>query len=173
MTDNGSISLLFLLNLLLYFIAGEINLLLGFVHIHADVLLLIFFGLYIRRTGSFFCIVLMGLMAEAARPVPVGTYLIGYLALWSFFVWCQRRIQRHNPGHIRTVALIGQNLWLTTISIFLAAHQWNAFAYWLRILLEMVLSGLLVYFVSWPWCRLQQRILHNLGWNLEARFDRL
>ena len=173
MSNNGRITLIFLFNLLLYFIAGEVNGLLGTfsVYFHIEALLVIFFGLYLNRISSLLYTSLLGFMADAVHPTPAGTYLIGYLFLWMFFVWCQRRIHRQKPIHVRSVAAAGQAIWLIALSILMGKGLYGEWAYWSRILTEILLSCLLVYVTSWTWCTFQKRTLYSLGWNIEAQMS--
>lgn len=173
MSDNGRLSVVFLFNLLLYFIIGEINhLLAGWsLHLHLDVLLLIFFGLHLNRLSGVVFTVLLGLLADAAHPVPTGTFVLGYLGIWYAFVWFQHRIRRQNPGHVRVVALSIQVLWMLVLAIFLGDGFLASTVYWQRILMDLILSGVVLLAVVWPWCAFQKKLLLSLGWNLDARMS--
>ena len=170
MSDNGRISVLFLLNLLLYFLAGEFNFYLTqwSVYLHLDALLIVFFGLYVSRTSSLVFTALLGCLADAMNPAPGGTYLIGYICLWMYFVWCQRRIRRQNSIHVRAVTAVGQLLWMGVLLAVAGTAQWGSLVYWGRILAEVLLSAVVVYLLAWPWCRFQKQFLYSLGWDLEA-----
>lgn len=174
MSDNGRISLLFLFNLLLYFLLGMVNnAVSGFsIHLHLDVLLLIFSGLYLTRLSGLVYAALLGLLADAASPVPVGSYLLGYLALWTYFVWCQRRIRRQNKTHLRSVSIIGQTLWILALAVILGRGSFGDWIYWQRLLIDTFFSGLCLFIVIWPWCRFQNNLLYSLGWDLEAQISR-
>ena len=171
MSDNGRISLLFVLNLVFFFLIGEINNSLSMLNVslHLDVLLILFFGLHINRTMSLVYTLILGLLANASHPVPPGTYVIGYLSLWLFIVWSQRRIRRQNPRHVRIVAIGGQLLLILGPSLYLGGTSLGSMAYWNRILLDLLFSFLAIYLLAWPWCSIQRRFLHSLGWNLEAQ----
>ncbi|NDV61225.1 hypothetical protein G0Q06_02035 [Puniceicoccales bacterium CK1056] len=173
MSDNGRISLLFLINILLYFFIGMINnMASGFsIHLHLDVLLLIFSGLYLTRLSGLFLAALLGLLADAANPVPTGTFLVGYLAIWLFFVWCQRRIRRQNKIHVRTVAVVAQLSWIIFLGLFLGKGALSEWPYWQRILSDVLVSCVCLYLVVWPWCRTQNSLLYSLGWDLEAQIS--
>jgi len=169
-SDNGRISILFLLNLLLYFLAGELNFYLAqwSVYLHLDALLVVFFGLYVSRTSSLLFAAVLGGLAGATNPTAGGTYIIGYICLWMYFVWCQRRIRRQNSIHVRTVTAVGQLLWMLVLVLIDGTYQWGSAAYWGRLLTEMLLSCAVIYLLSWPWCRFQKNFLYSLGWDLEA-----
>ncbi len=170
MSDNGRISILFLLNLLLYFLAGELNFYLAHwaVHLHLDALLIVFFGLYVSRTSSLLYTALLGGLAGAMNPLAGGTYIIGYVCLWMYFVWCQRRIRRQNSIHVRAATAVGQLLWMLVLVLFDGTYQWGSTAYWGRFLTELLLSTVVIYLLAWPWCRFQKKFLYTLGWDLEA-----
>jgi len=175
MSDNGRISLIFACNLLLYFIIGQLNFLLGdwAIHIHLDALIVLFFGLYLSRISSLLFTSLLGFLADAMHPAPAGTYVVGYLCLWLFYVWCQGRIRRQNRIHLRSVAAIAQGIWLIALGLTLGSGQWSEGAYWNRIIYEMVLSVGLVFVFSSPWCKFQRKLLYSLGWDLEAQMTHL
>lgn len=173
MTDNGRLSIIFLLNLALYFIAGELNVFASnwSIHFHIDALLVIFFGIYLNRSSSVILVALMGLLADSVHPAPMGTYFAGYLFLWLFFVWFQRRLQRHNKSHIRSAAAAGQALFIICLSLLLSKGQFTHLLYWNRVLTDLLVSTLLVFLLSWPWCQFLKRMLHTLGWNIEAQMS--
>mgnify|MGYP000070424193 FL=1 len=175
MSDNGRITLIFLCNLLLYFIVGELNFFLGglSLHFHADALLILFFGLYLGRMAGLVSATLLGFLADSVSPVPHGTYVIGYLGLWLFLVWGQRRIRRQNPVHLRTLAAATQILWLLLLTLHLRTGMEPNTVYWQRILMEILFSGSLTYALAWPWCRFQKNLLYSLGWNIEAEYSQL
>jgi cell shape-determining protein MreD len=174
MTDNSRLSIIFLLNLVLYFVAGELNVFVSnwSVYFHIDALLVIFFGLYLSRSSSVVLVALMGMLADSVHPAPVGTYFAGYLFLWLFFVWMQRRLQRHNQSNIRSVAAAGQAVFVIYLTLLLGKGQFTHLLYWNRVLTDLLLSTMLVFLISWPWCQFQKRILHTLGWNIEAQMSR-
>ena len=175
MSDNGRVSLIFVLNLLLYFIAGEVNFLLGnwSIHLHMDALLILFFGIYLTRISSLVYTALLGFLADALHPAPPGTYVAGYLFLWLFFVWFSRRIRRQNKTHIRALAASGQAIWLVALSVILGMDQLDQPFYWHRIIHDLLLSLAFVYAFAWTWCNLQKKFLHGLGWDLEAHITRM
>ena len=175
MSDNGRISLVFLFNVLLYFFIGMANNLVSglSIHLHLEVLLIIFFGLYLTRHFGLFFTVLLGLFTDAVHPVPVGTFLVGYLILWLFFVWCQRRIRRQNPLHVKPVAVAAQTVWIILLGLILGKGSLGEWGYWQRLLSDTVLSGICIYFLVWPWCQFQKRLLHSLGWDLEAQISKV
>ena len=170
MSDNGRISLLFVFNLIFYFLVGEANNSLSGLNIslHLDVLFVLFFGLYIGRTIGLFYTLLLGLLTSASHPVPLGTYLVGFLFLWMFLVWSQHRIRRQNPRHVRTVAAIAQAVLIVGLTLFLGRHAMGSAGFWQRVFFDLTFSLLAVYLLAWPWCRFQHRMLHSLGWNLDA-----
>lgn len=174
MSDNGRLSLVFLFNILLYFFIGLANNITSgwSVTLQLDALLLIFFSLYLTRFFGLFFTVILALLADAAHPVPAGTYLIGYLALWLFFVWCQRRIRRQNPLHVRLVATVAQIAWIVALGLFLGKARLAEAVYWQRLLTDTVVSAAGIYLLVWPWCRFQHKLLHSLGWDLEAQIAR-
>ena len=173
MTDNGRLSIIFLVNLMLYFVAGVLN---DFasnraVHFHIEALLVIFFGLYLSRSTGVVLVALLGLLADSVHPAPVGTYFAGYLFLWLFFVWFQRRLQRHSPGHIRTVAASAQALFILCLALLLGKGQFTELLYWNRVITDLLVSTMLVFLASWNWCQFQKRMLYSLGWNIEAQMS--
>jgi cell shape-determining protein MreD len=175
MSDNGRVSLLFLANLLLFFTISELNhLASGWgIYLHVDALLVVFFGLYLTRISSLLSAVVLGFLADALHPVPFGSFAAGYLLLWLFFVWCQRRIRRQNRLHIRTVATIGQLIWLTALTLTMGRHMLGEAFFWQRLLLESILSCTTVFVFAAAWCRFQRQFLHVLGWDLEAQMSPL
>ena len=173
MSNNARLFLLFALQILLFFGIGLVN---SFaarfsVYLHLDALLLVFFGLFLRRTGSLVYVVILGLLAEAMHPVPAGTYLLGYLGLWSFFVWSQKRIRAQNPLQVRSITTAAQILWLLVLTFTLGGEHLLNRLYWQRVLVDLLASGLLIYAMAWPWCSLQKKILYSLGWNLDAQLS--
>lgn len=171
MSDNGRIFLIFLFNLFLYFCFGELKNIVGGwnVSLHLDVLLLVFFGLYLSHNMAFIYSALLGFISDAAVPAPDGTYLIGYLAIWLFFVTCQRRIRLQNAGHVRFVAMAAQLLWILALTVSMGGGQLGDFAYWQRILVDLSLSLLIIGVAVWPICVFQKKWLFSLGWDLESQ----
>jgi cell shape-determining protein MreD len=174
-SDNGRISLLFLLNLALYFIAGELNFILGnwSIYLHLDALLIVFFGLHLSRMSGLLYTTLLGFLADALHPAGPGTYLAGYLCIWMFFVWCQRRIRRQNRNHVRLITVAAQSAWLVALALLLGREQLGSVAYWSRVIHELLLSAAIVFVAAWPWCKLQRSFLHSLGWDLESEMTHL
>lgn len=175
MSENGRISLIFVLNLLLYFVAGEVNFLLGnwSIHLHLDALLILFFGLHLNRISSLVYTALLGFLADAVLPAPAGTYVAGYLCLWLVFVAFQRRIRRQNKSHVRALAAASQACWILVLSLLLGHQQWDQWSYWHRVLHELLLSSAVVYVLAWPWCEFQKQFLYTLGWDLESEISRM
>lgn len=175
MSDNARVTLLFFSHILLYFIIGQLNSLLGgwSLHLHLDALLLVFFGLFLNHMKGLVFSALLGFMADAVHPVPYGTYLIGYVLLWAFFVWSQRRIRRQNPLHVRIITVIAQSLWLLGLALFLGTGLWTEWTYWQRILVDLLASALVLFLFAWPWCHLQKKLLYSLGWDLDAQLTRM
>jgi len=173
MSQNARISLLIVANLLLYFCVGEINTVLArfSLYFHADVLYLVFFGLFLNRLSSAVYVGLLGLLAESVRPVPGGLYLTGYLAMWLAFNWAQPRIRRQSPAHLSWTSAAIQGLWLLFLCLFLGFRQAGSWAYWQRIFTEGAFSLILVALTAPLWCRLQKDLLHSLGWNLDAQVN--
>jgi cell shape-determining protein MreD len=175
MSDNGRITLIFFCNLLLYFIIGEFNFFLGSLslHFHGDALLVLFFGLYLGRLGGLISATLLGFLADSANPVPYGTYVIGYLSLWLFFVWGQKRIRRQNHMHVRTLGAVAQLLWMFLLSLVIFSLDSSATVFWSRILFEMLFSTVLTFLLAWRWCQIQKNLLFSLGWNIEAEMSQI
>ena len=175
MSDNGRVSLLFLANLILLFVVGEFNHVISDwgIHLHADVLLVVFFGLFLTRISSLLYTVLLGFLADALHPVPFGTYAAGYIAMWLFFVWCQRRIRRQNRVHIQTVAALAQLFWMAALTVLMGRHLLGEVYFWQRLLLDTILSCTVVFVSAAAWCALQKKLLHFLGWNLDAQMSPL
>lgn len=171
MSRNGSISLLFVANLLLMLSLAEANNALGRLglSVHLDSLLVLFFGLYLKSSLGLIFVLLLGFLNEALHPVPEGTYVLGYLLLWGYLVWWQNRIRLQNPAHIRVVAFSAQLLWMAALSVLFWDGHLPYGVYGLRILLDTLLSALLVLGLAWPWCAFQRRLLLSLGWNLDAQ----
>jgi hypothetical protein len=175
-SDNGRISFLFAANALLFLAIGELNHAVSgwALQLRMDVLLFVFFALYLNRLLGLLFAALLGLLAEAAHPGPQGAFLIGYLGMWLFLVWSRQRIRRHNPVHVRTVAAAAQALWLLALSLFIAAGPGAVDAgwwYWQRVGLDLLFSLAAVYLLAWPWCRFQKNLLVALGWDIEARIS--
>jgi hypothetical protein len=170
-SDNGRISLIFLLNLFLYFLAGEINFLIGnwAIHLHLDALLIFFFGVYLGRTSGLVCAALLGFLADAMHPAPEGTFIAGYLFMWVICVWFHNRIRRQNKTHVRSLAASVQAVWILFLSFLLGSGQLDQPAYWNRVGLDLILSVAVVYAMAWPWCNIQKNFLHALGWDLESQ----
>lgn len=173
MSRNGSLTLVLLLHLLLFFVVGEINSVLSGwpVYLHLQTVLVIFFSLYLQRVAAGFFIAALGLLTEALHPVPAGTYLIYYLALWLVLIWGRQRIHRHHTAHIRVLAGFTQGISLLVLALFLRPESWAEPVYWQRFLPEWLLSSLLCAWLAAPWCRLQLLLLNRSGWNLEAELN--
>lgn len=171
MSDNGRLSLIFTFTLLAYLAIGEINTMISgwAVYLHVDALLLVFFGLYLNRLSGLVYTALLGFLTEALYPVPTGLYLIGYLAIWLYFTWCQHRIRRQNPYHVRAVVVAIQVAWMLLLALVLGSGSLGNPLYWQRVLVETGLSALVLYLLTWPWCLFQKKLLFSLGWDLEAQ----
>jgi len=179
MSDNGRISLLFLANVLLYFAIGLLNNAVSgwSLQLQLDVLLLVFFGLYLNRMLGLLYTILIGFLADAAHPGPQGAFLLGYLAIWLYLVWAQRRIRRQNPVHVRSVAGAGQALWIIGLAVVMGMDGSGDSrlladpVYWLRVGTDLLASAAVVYLLAWPWCQFQKNLLYSLGWDIEARMS--
>ncbi len=170
MTHNGRLFVLFTCNLVLYLAVGEFNDAIGpwTVHLHLDVLYVVFFGLFVRHAYGLLYAALMGLFVDAAHAAPTGVFFAGYLLLWLLFAACQRRVRRQNPAHVRVVAAAGQLLWLLALGLIMAVALPSVPGLWTRWLADLALSCLAVGLLAWPWCHFQNRLLYTLGWDLEA-----
>ncbi len=175
MSDNGRISLIFICNLLFYFLLGELNFFLGSLslHFHADALLVLFFGLYLGRFGGLVSATILGFLVDSVSPAPYGTYVFGYLTMWLFLIWGQKRIRRQNHSHVRSLAALTQLLWMIMLSIVIFSQDTHATVHWSRILMEIGFSTVLVYALAWWWCRFQKNLLYSLGWNIEAEMSQI
>ncbi len=175
MSDNGRIGIIFACHVLLYLLLGEINFLLSplALHIHGDALLILFIGLYLNRMGGLICVLLIGFIADAAHPVPHGTYVIGYLGIWLFFVWGNRRIRRQNPLQVRALAAGAQFIWLSILTVIMALQTGPLTLHWARIASDMIFSSAIAFLAAGYWCSLQRDILYSLGWNLEAELPKI
>lgn len=175
MSDNGRISLIFAFTVVAYIAIGELNTLISgwSVYLHMDALLLVFFGLYLNRISGLLYTALLGFLVESMYPVPGGLYLIGYLGIWLFFTWCQRRIRRQNPYHVRGVVVAIQALWMLVLAFVLGGESIGTLVYWHRILVEILASALIIYLLTWPWCLFQKKLLYSLGWDLEAQVSHM
>ena len=175
MSDNGRITLIFFCNLLLYFIIGECNFFLdGFsLHFHGDTLLVLFFGLYLGRMGGLVSATVLGFLADSVSPVPHGTYVIGYLSIWLFILWGQKRIRRQNHLHVRTLAVLAQLLWMLLLSMVVFSTDSFTTVYWGRVLSEIAFSIAVTFLAAWRWCQFQKRLLFSLGWNIEAEMSQI
>ena len=174
MSNNGRISILFLLNGVLYLLLGQLNTVIsGFsLYLHADALYIIFFGLFLNRFSGLFYSALLGLLVDAMNPAPNGSFALAYIGLWLFFVWCQRRIRRQNPLHIRTVAILGQFFLLSAVTLIMIGKSGAHAVYWPRLLIDMAFSLVFVFLTASPWCFFQKTLLDSLGWNIEAQLSR-
>ena len=173
MSRNGSLTLVLLLHLLLFFIVGEANSVLSGwpVYLHVHTLFVIFFSLYLQRAGAGVFLAGLGLLAETLHPVPPGTYLLGYLALWLFLIRGRQQIHRHNIAQLRVLAGLAQAFLLLVLALFLRPGSSLDPVYWQRFQPEAILSVLLCAFLAPPWCRLQLALLYRFGWNLEAEMQ--
>ena len=170
MSDNGRIGIIFACHLLLYYLLGEINFMLApfSIYLHGDALLVLFFGLYFNRLGGLLAASIMGFLTEALHPAPHGTFVAGYLGIWLFIVWGQRRIRRQNPLHVMTLAAFTQLFWLIFLSGILFVKANPVTLSWSRALTEIFLSFAFTFLVAWQWCKIQCWLLYSLGWNIEA-----
>lgn len=175
MSPSARLRLLFGINLLLYFLVGELNSLLAprAVYLHLDILFLLFFGLFIAQGQTILYIIVLGLFADARHATPPGAFLISYLLLWAYLVWSQRRIQRQNPSHVSWIALIGQLAFIAVLSLSMADTQLLAFNYWTRVGWEAIWSAVLIFLFAPFWCRIQKSILQEFGWNAEAELRKV
>lgn len=171
MSHNGRLAITFVFTLILYFAIGEINNLIGgwSVYLHVDALLIVFYGLFLTRFGGLLITVLLAFLAESLHPVPLGTCFLGYLGIWSFFVWAQPRIRRQNPAHLRFITVSAQALWMLGMALFLGPGHFLEGMYWQRWAIDLAASLGIIFLTVQPWCRFQLGLLHSLGWNLEAQ----
>lgn len=174
MSQNARISLLILANLLLYLCVGEINTALSHLslYLHADVLYLVFFGLFLNRLSGVVYVGLLGFLAEAVRPVPTGLYFVGYMGIWLALVWAQSRIRRQAALHLRWTAVTVQTVWLLFLCLALGFRRLDTWSYWQRFLIEGAFSLFLIGLTAPFWCRLQKDLLYALGWDLDAQINR-
>jgi cell shape-determining protein MreD len=171
MNRNRQIALLYLIHLLLYFAVAELNAALATVSItlHLEALLLLFFGLQLRHFSGIVLAAFLGLLSGAGHPGGPGLMLVAFLLLFAFLVWCQNRIRRQNPLHVRIVAVCGQVLFTVALAFALGRGEWTNPDYWIRLIIDGAFSTLVLFLVAWPWCRFNTLLLASFGWDLESQ----
>lgn len=155
-----------------FLVVGEINNLLApfSLYLHPQALLIVFFGLYLQRLPGAFHAAALGLFTESLHPVPPGSFLLAYLALWLFFIWARPRIQIQNTNHIRITAVTAQVLFILILTVWLQPASLLQPGYLLRVGTEILFNAVLTAWLVLPWCRLNRLLIQQSGWNLATEW---
>lgn len=174
MSNNIRVIGIFFFNFFLLIALGELNhnLTSFAVYLNLDVLFLLCAGLYLRLLHGVILAVVIALTMEATNPLPFGTRLIAFLAIWFIIVEFSRRIQRNNPSHVRTLAVILQFVWFLCLSVIAGQEFLDSGTFWLRTGTDLLLSCLTIMLLANFWVNFQCRFLSDLGWNLKAEPQR-
>jgi hypothetical protein len=164
-----------LFNLLLLWLLHEANgLLAGWrIHLHGEVLFVIFSALYLRVLHGATLVMISGLFIDVYSPFNYGLHAISLLLLWTVCVVLRQRVRRENPRHVMLVAIVCQLIHLPLWHLAAAQGRLGEALYWLRGGGDLLASLLFVGATAYLWCEMQRLWLLWLGWNLNAEMHRL
>lgn len=170
MSPRICLIVLFLLQLLLLGVVAELNGVLGQagLHLRCDVLLVLFSGFYLSVGAGFTMTLLLALISGAALPLIRGEYLLSLLLCWLTVVWMRLFLKRERARHIFALALSLQTTVMLGLTLRFHEGLIMEWRYLQSLLLNWTLNAAFLALVAYPWCEFQRRLLHGLGWDLNA-----
>ena len=155
------VAVIFLTHLLLWFLVGGLNhLIAGWqIQLFAGGLFVTYPALRMQRTEGLVCVLLAGLIVDAASPLPFGQTALLYGIAHTFMLQLRPRLAIGEAAMQAVIAILaGAVLYLLNAALF--AHSVPSVSrMWGRLLWELLCSSLLTALIA-PWFfALQDRCL--------------
>ena len=144
--------IVFLANLLLWWLAGLANhfLATGAVHLYVGGLFVVYAALRLDRKHGLIAIVLTGLLVDAAEPVPFGTSLVLLGLVHATLLYGRQRFPREGPIFGIVVALLANLFLFLVLSFLLVGDNPRPAEAWLRLFVDLLASQLALGLIT-PW----------------------
>ena len=168
------VAITLLCNALLFFFVDQLNawLMPWQLHLNLDSLYLIFACLYFRLYSGLSVALVSGTLAYAGLPGWEGG-LVTCVAGFLLGIHCRQYIHRDNPMQVVLFALAGNFFIFITLTFIVTSPPWHDLVWWLRLLTDIGLSGVLVLLLVIPWIHLQRWILLAVNINPAAEMQSL
>jgi len=170
MNRRQQILVLFALHLGLAVCIGEINYQLAphALHLHLDVLLVLFAGLYLRAVHSVVFTAGLGLLCGALYPFAVGGYALVLAALWLVIALTRPHLRREQTLPVTLLAVLVQLLYMLAATVWFHWGHLGEWLVWQRFLIDAALNCALLATFTGRWIRLNISTLFQIGWDIEA-----
>jgi len=132
-------------------------------HLILPGLLITFPALNLKLAPALFCLGFSGLWMDAGSPAPFGLFTILFIASLFLVFRIRVRFHRENRGHALLLCHFLNFIVGFAMAVFLAGSLWSNTAYWLRWLLDMAASHLVLLFVATWYFQLQYHSLRLAG----------
>ncbi|MSU46219.1 MAG: hypothetical protein EXS42_03620 [Lacunisphaera sp.] len=144
--------LVFLANLVLWWLAGLANHYLAnsALHLYLSGLFVVYASLRLDRMHGLIAIVLTGLLVDAAEPVPFGTNLLLIGLVHATLLYGRQRFPREGAVFGIVVALFSNLFLFIALSFLLVGANPRPADAWLRLIVDLLVSQLVLVFIT-PW----------------------
>ena len=144
--------IVFLANLVLWWLAGLANHYLAGVAVHLYVggLFVVYAALRLDRKHGLIAIVLTGLLVDAGEPVPFGTSLVLLGLVHATLLHGRQRFPREGAVFGLVVALLANLFLVLALSFLLVGANPRPGEAWLRIMVDLLVSQLVLGLIT-PW----------------------
>ena len=144
--------IVFLANLLLWWLAGLANHYLATfsVHLYFGGLFVVYAALRLDRKHGFICTVLTGLMVDAVEPVPFGTSVLLFGLIHATLLYGRQRFPRESSIFGIVVALFSNLFLFIALSFLLVGANPRPGEAWLHIFNDLLASQLVLVLIT-PW----------------------
>lgn len=144
--------IVFLANLLLWWLVGLLNdvLATSAVHIYAGGLFVVYSALRLDRKHGLIAVLLTGLLIDAAEPLPYGTSMLLLGLVHATLLYGRQRFPREGAVFGIVVALFANLFLVIALSFLLVGANPRPGSAWLRIFVDLVASQLFLLVIT-PW----------------------
>ncbi len=144
--------IVFLANLLLWWLVGLANNYLATlsVHLYLGGLFLVYASLRLDWKHGFIALVLTGLMYDAVEPVPFGTSMVLFALVHATLLYGRQRFPREGSVFGIVVALLANLFLIIALSFLLIGANPRPGDAWLRIFVDLLTSQLVIVLIT-PW----------------------
>jgi rod shape-determining protein MreD len=144
--------IVFLANLLLWWLVGLANNCLAIfsVHLYLGGLFLVYAALRLDHKHGLIALVLTGLMFDAMQPVPFGTNVVLFGLVHATLLYGRQRFPRESSIFGIVVALFANLFLFIALSFLLVGANPRPGEAWLRIFVDLLASQLAILLIT-PW----------------------
>ena len=144
--------IVFLANLLLWWLVGMLNHFLADASLHCYIggLFVVYSSLRLDYRHGLVAVLMTGLMIDAAAPVPYGTSMLLLGLVHATLIYGRRRFPREGALFGIVVALFANLFLFIFLSFLLAGANPRPGSAWLRLFVDLLASQLLIAAVT-PW----------------------